>query len=196
MKKAEWKAINRRARMASRAFSHVMEGLEKMEPNWAALTSLEIARGALHSLRHYLEDEKEPDITWKEPFVELHFPVEWSFEEEPFGPTCGARIVALEDLKSDERPLTIIGTKNYGKRIWPDPESHRSTEQVQWLQLLASHCRATSLLANPVSSEVVARLPPLEHQRDRFSVSTPVPSPIPLRGEGLARFETSVAERR
>ena len=94
------------------------------------------------------------------------------------------------------RPLTINGTKNYGKRIWRDPESHRSTEQVQWLQLLASHCRATSLLANPVSSEVVARLPPLEHRQDQFSASTPVPSPIPLRGKGLARFETSVAAHR
>ena len=71
--------------------------------------------------------------------------------------------------------------------IWSGPK-------VQWLQLLANHCGATSLLANPVDSEVVTRASPLKHQQDQFSASTAVPSPKPLRGKGLARFETPVAE--
>jgi len=117
MKKEEYKAVARRARKAKRALLEGLDVYMKEEPSWRALTLLEVARGALASLRHYIENEKDPDITWREPFVELHFPVEWDFGER-CGPTYGARSITAEDLKSDRRTVeklteVFLQTRDY-----------------------------------------------------------------------------------
>lgn len=55
---------------------------------WAASALLEWAYSALRHLRRFLEDESEPNVSWANPYVELHVPVtNWTPTSTPTPPT-------------------------------------------------------------------------------------------------------------
>jgi hypothetical protein len=39
-----------------------------------------LIRWSLKSLRHYLENARDQEITWESPFVELPYAVEWDWQ--------------------------------------------------------------------------------------------------------------------
>jgi len=63
-------------------FQKWLDHYEKKEPNWFQLSALRIFKGALQSLRAYIEDSNEPEINWANPFVELQWEVEWDWERQ------------------------------------------------------------------------------------------------------------------
>lgn len=52
------------------------------EDNPLAATVWILAHTALASLRHYIDDPAEPEITWDSPWVEARLPVAWDWERD------------------------------------------------------------------------------------------------------------------
>lgn len=53
---------------------------EKENPGWFEEAALRILWGALKSLQAYLEDEKDSEITWESPILELQYALPWDWE--------------------------------------------------------------------------------------------------------------------
>lgn len=59
-----------------------LESYEKEHPHWQGECLLWITEWCLRQLKAFLEDGGENDISWENPFVEMHFPVQCSWHEE------------------------------------------------------------------------------------------------------------------
>jgi hypothetical protein len=59
----------------------MLEGWEKEHPQWRIEVLLWILDRALRSLRGYLEKSDESPITWENPYVELHYPIECNWAD-------------------------------------------------------------------------------------------------------------------
>ena len=62
-------------------YQRALEQYENEHPHWRIEVLVSLIKWSLDSLRHYLEDVRDPQITWESPFVELHFPIEWNWKE-------------------------------------------------------------------------------------------------------------------
>jgi hypothetical protein len=62
---------------------------EKEHPNWCVEVLVSMIKWGLKSLRYYIEDSKDSEISWKNPFVELHYPIDWNWD--------GPRIASNDD---------------------------------------------------------------------------------------------------
>ncbi|MFA5031317.1 MAG: hypothetical protein WC495_07080, partial [Patescibacteria group bacterium] len=61
------------------------DGYEKANPEWTAITYLQILRDALENLKRLVEDPEEKEITWELPGAELAYPIKANWEEaEPY----------------------------------------------------------------------------------------------------------------
>ena len=58
-----------------------LECWQEDRPEWRLVALIWILDGALKALRQYIESRDESGITWESPYVELHFPVECTWEE-------------------------------------------------------------------------------------------------------------------
>ncbi len=58
----------------------VVEDYERDHPHWRIEVLFSLIRWSLRSLKHYIEDVHDPEITWASPLVELHFPIEWNWK--------------------------------------------------------------------------------------------------------------------
>lgn len=64
------------------AFPEILESFEKKHPKWGWEVTYWILDGALKSLRHYLEDASDDEISWSSPFVRLQFAVDCSWNSD------------------------------------------------------------------------------------------------------------------
>ncbi|MEX2577542.1 MAG: hypothetical protein WD342_00680 [Verrucomicrobiales bacterium] len=95
------------------------ESLEKSHPNMRSEVVLWHLSWSLQSLRHLIESDSEEEITWANPFVELHFPVDCDWQSEdsetpPFTVTFGS--LSAEDMETKEavvKALTRIAVKQH-----------------------------------------------------------------------------------
>lgn len=71
--------------------------------NWFACIVFETIYNALHSLRTYIEDESEPDISWTNPWVEVAFPVDWDWDAEMFRMGLGETVLNPDDAEFVDR---------------------------------------------------------------------------------------------
>ena len=53
--------------------------IEKEHPHWRTEVLVSLIKWSLKSLKHYIEQSRESQITWDNPLVELHYPVEWDW---------------------------------------------------------------------------------------------------------------------
>ena len=61
-------------------FHKWLDKFAKDEPNWFQLATLWIFKGALQSLRAFIEDPNEAEINWANPWAELQWEAEWDWE--------------------------------------------------------------------------------------------------------------------
>jgi len=66
--------LNQRSDWAFAVLGEVLTAYERQEPCWFGLTVLDLLRGALDNLRHYLENPGATEVTWADPWVELRLP--------------------------------------------------------------------------------------------------------------------------
>jgi DNA-binding transcriptional regulator YiaG len=58
---------------------HWTANVDQIIPNWKAASALDLIAAGLDSLRHFLEDPEEREVSWDSPFIELHYAVRWDF---------------------------------------------------------------------------------------------------------------------
>jgi len=64
---------------------------------WISETVLELVRTGLVSLRAYVENPDEREITWSAPVVELQYPVGWTWDEREPGKAWGRPLSGVVD---------------------------------------------------------------------------------------------------
>ena len=57
-----------------------LDSYEEAHPHWKMEVLVSLIRWSLMSLRHYLEDARDKEITWESPFVEFPYAVEWDWQ--------------------------------------------------------------------------------------------------------------------
>ncbi len=70
-----------RVKVAVGILEEALDSYEKNHPHWKAEALIGLIEWSLRSLRHYLEDARDKEITWAAPFVELPYAVEWEWEQ-------------------------------------------------------------------------------------------------------------------
>jgi hypothetical protein len=62
---------------------NALDAYEKEHPHWQAEVLVSLIDWSLRSLKHYVDNEREPKISWGSPFVELHYPIDWNWDVAP-----------------------------------------------------------------------------------------------------------------
>ena len=66
-------------------YQKALDQYEKDHPHWRIEVLVSLIKWGLKSLKYYIEDVRDPKITWESPFVELHYPVDWNWKKRGFG---------------------------------------------------------------------------------------------------------------
>ncbi len=84
---------------------NLTDGYEKANPEWAAITYLQILRDAIENLKRLVEDPEEKEVTWENPGAELAYPIKANWKEaEPY-----YFDVMAEDLEDAEKVSKLLG---------------------------------------------------------------------------------------
>ena len=62
-----------------------LDDYEMGHPHWRIEVLVSLIKWSLKSLKHYIEDVHDTKITWADPLVELHSPVEWNWKQQVHG---------------------------------------------------------------------------------------------------------------
>lgn len=65
------------------AVTATLDAFQKTVPHWQKLAVLDIFKGAVEGLRHYIETDADKSISWKNPFAQLEYDVALTEEEPP-----------------------------------------------------------------------------------------------------------------
>ncbi len=60
---------------------NALDDYEKEHPHWQIEVLVSLIKWGLKSLKYYVEEDQDTQITWANPFVELHYPVQWNWEK-------------------------------------------------------------------------------------------------------------------
>ncbi len=66
-------------------YQKIVADYENEHPYWRIEVLVSLIKWSLKSLKHYIEDVRNSEITWASPLVELHFPIEWNWKVKPIG---------------------------------------------------------------------------------------------------------------
>jgi hypothetical protein len=66
-------------------YRKVVEQYESEHPHWRIEVLVSLIKWSLKSLKHYIEDVHDSEITWESPFVELHYAMDWNWKERGSG---------------------------------------------------------------------------------------------------------------
>lgn len=84
---------------------NLTDGYEKANPEWTAITYLQILRDAIENLKRLVEDPEEKEVTWENPGAELAYPIKANWKEaEPY-----YFDVMAEDLEDAEKVSKLLG---------------------------------------------------------------------------------------
>jgi DNA-binding XRE family transcriptional regulator len=77
-----WRALSLEERRAivGDALEEYLSEYVKTVPDFIVATGLALTRLALENLQRYIEDAKDPSVSWDSPFVELRFAAPWDWE--------------------------------------------------------------------------------------------------------------------
>lgn len=70
---------NEKIKKLSQAMQASIEEYKRENPYWFASSLLRIIRQTLASLRHYIENPEDAEVTWQQAKAELQFPIRWDF---------------------------------------------------------------------------------------------------------------------
>jgi len=66
-------------------YQNALNQYEKDHPHWRIEVLVSLIKWGLKSLKHYIEDVQDSEISWESPFVELHYAVDWNWKERGSG---------------------------------------------------------------------------------------------------------------
>ena len=65
---------------AIRGMHNLADAFDTLAPDWRLGVFLLVVQEGLHGLRHYIEDEATPEVSWESPFIEVRYDAEWDWE--------------------------------------------------------------------------------------------------------------------
>ena len=68
--------VNRAVEALKKALGHY----EEEHPHWKIEVLVSLIRWSIRSLQHYIDNPRDREISWEQPFVELRYPVEWDWQ--------------------------------------------------------------------------------------------------------------------
>jgi hypothetical protein len=122
-------------------FQSTLEAYEKEHPHWRieVLVSL-IGRGLL-GLKQHIEDPNKTGITWDNPFVELHYPVDWDWNAPRDGDIVSNKLVSGKITQQNTadaettrktigeimvRHLNTLALQDFTNHVWLEKHEGRS----------------------------------------------------------------------
>jgi len=66
-------------------YQNALNHYEKEHPHWRIEVLVSLIKWGLKSLKYYIEDVRDPKITWESPLVELHYPINWNWKKRGSG---------------------------------------------------------------------------------------------------------------
>ena len=94
---------DQKRKLMAESLLRVVKEYQEGHPRFMAEGLLRILTGAIVNLREYLEEGKDPDISWSSPFVELRYPVAWDWEAG----RDTVRPITDEDLHNPADPIGL-----------------------------------------------------------------------------------------
>jgi hypothetical protein len=145
-------------------FRSTLETYEKEHPHWRieVLVSL-IGRGLL-GLKQHIEDPNKTGITWDNPFVELHYPVEWDWNAPQ-----AEGIISARPITGKFTPQNTADAETTRKTIGEIMVRHLNTLALQgftnhvWLEKHKGQENLTPIL----SAELCEELDAIKNKRER-----------------------------
>ena len=145
-------------------FQSTLETYEKEHPHWQieVLVSL-IGRGLL-GLKQHIEDPNKTGITWDNPFVELHYPVEWDWNAPQ-----AEGIISARPITGKFTPQNTADAETTRKTIGEIMVRHLNTLALQgftnhvWLEKHKGQENLTPIL----SAELCEELDAIKNKRER-----------------------------
>jgi len=61
-------------------YQNALNQYEKDHPHWRIEVLVSLIKWSLKSLKHYIEDVRDSEISWESPLVELHYPIDWNWK--------------------------------------------------------------------------------------------------------------------
>lgn len=72
---------------------HSLQDYEKEHPHWQIEVLVSLIKRGLIGLKQHIEDPNEASTTWDNPFVELHYPVDWDWNAPRGGDLVQSKLV-------------------------------------------------------------------------------------------------------
>jgi hypothetical protein len=95
-------------------YADALDDYEKNHPHWRLEVLVSVIQWGLRSLWHYIEDPRTPKISWADPFVELRYPVDWTWKRASIGDFFqGAQVFGTITKKNTATPE--LATKTLGE---------------------------------------------------------------------------------
>jgi hypothetical protein len=149
----------------------VLEAFEK-EHHLSLRVFVDLIRGGLESLRHYIEAPEEKEVSWENPWTELHYAAEWDWDGGcPLFHRANLPETVLEALRKGENPMKLkevgeLGASIIGEALYPWT-LHMLTHEV------AVHVKDGAevelLFADPKVKEELDALPSNEERDARLA---------------------------
>lgn len=61
-------------------FQDALDSYEKAHPHWRIEVLVSLVKWGIRNLKHSIEQKPASKITWRNPLVELHYPLEWDWK--------------------------------------------------------------------------------------------------------------------
>jgi hypothetical protein len=116
-----------------RVFQDALEHYETEHPHWRVEVLVSMIRWGLRSLKHYIEERRDKEITWESPFVELRYAVDWDWKAPRGGDVIRSKLVSGKITKRNTstaeaarrtltkimvRHLTTLALQGFTSGVW------------------------------------------------------------------------------
>jgi hypothetical protein len=82
-------------------FNNALEDYESKHPHWHFEVLVSLIKWGIRNLKHFIEEKRDSKITWKSPFVELHYPVELDWKSPRDGDILHGKQILGKFTKED-----------------------------------------------------------------------------------------------
>jgi hypothetical protein len=123
-----------RVRKAVRVLEEALDNYEQAHPHWRIEVLVSLIQWSLKCLKHYIEEARDQEITWEQPFVEARYPVEWDWEASRTNGDEHGRILYgnITDTNVADR---ITAAKTLSAIMVRAMSAHALGELTNWVRL-------------------------------------------------------------
>ncbi len=157
---------------------------EAEHPHWRIEVLISLIRWSVRSLQHYIEDRRDREITWEQPFVELQYPIEWDWPASRMQGDEHGRILygSIDEANVAGRRLAV---KTLSQIMTRAMNACTLGDMTNWARFSKRGDHYTPYLPLELAEELNA----IKGKRARRQVFEELTRPFSI-GAGLVDFET------